>query len=195
MQDSFLNTDNSAEFSEMREAYKAELPNGTATLATDVYRQALEDTHRNARGLTVMIVHDDAERGGTARVDKDLPGVYFHRRMSKIARFSIDEVDITFIDGDHSLHGVTSDLVHFVGITRHIIAGHDFVTTRFSGVVTAVLEMMRNGTDKHAAYGYRVERPVYLDSDFTWWARMKPGLAVEAMPLEGVAHLRRRSGR
>ena len=49
--------------------------------------------------------------------------------------------------------------------------------SRFPGIPIAVTNMMVNGTASYKRYGYKLRKPVYIDTDYVWWVdvdRNKP---------------------
>lgn len=122
----------------------------------------------NVRGYSVSEIDDDTP------VQLGQYGIFMHKKVSVRARQSIGEADITFVDGDHTFDGISVDLEFFAPITKFYLCGHDFAMTRFPGIPLAVTAMRSNNTNTYERYGYRMEGPVYLDSDFVWWNKVKP---------------------
>ncbi|CAK0815818.1 unnamed protein product, partial [Prorocentrum cordatum] len=113
-----------------------------------------------APDLPVEVVPDGVVIG------EDRPGVFMHRKLSERAFGSIASVHLSFIDGDHSLEGITGDLLGMAPRTRCVLAGHDYAMSRFPGIPIALSRFL----------GSRVAprfhgQTLYLDSDFVWWVR------------------------
>ncbi|CAD7965762.1 unnamed protein product [Amoebophrya sp. A25] len=100
-------------------------------------------------------------------------GIYTHKRTSEAASRSVQEVDFLFVDGDHSYQGCHDDMRYFYPKTKILAAGHDFRYWDFHGIVLAVLNMRRPGTQAYKDYGKRLEGPVYLDSENIHWSYIR----------------------
>jgi len=86
-------------------------------------------------------------------------------------RFDDGELDFVFIDGDHSLAGVTADLAAWFPKVRPggLVCGHDIDNEAFPGFqVRAALEQFL--TDR----GMDPDMEVEVDRDYTWFV-VKPG--------------------
>ncbi|CAD7929068.1 unnamed protein product [Amoebophrya sp. A120] len=106
------------------------------------------------------------------KIPENRPGVFFHRVFSHQASKRLSVLDVLYVDGEHSFHGVHTDLKHFVPLTRYVVAGHDFDYYKFPGVTMAVLNAKVPTTDAFRQYGFRFQQELYLDSDTTWWSRL-----------------------
>ncbi|CAD7927907.1 unnamed protein product [Amoebophrya sp. A120] len=106
-----------------------------------------------------------------AAVPPGTPGIFIHRAKSDQAVHRIAELDLVFVDGDHTLAGVSRDLALYGNLLVHqpggILAGHDWNLEGFESVAVAVMAF-RLGLHRNAR-GEWFRGPVYQDSDYTWW--------------------------
>ncbi|CAD7924704.1 unnamed protein product [Amoebophrya sp. A25] len=118
--------------------------------------------------------HTDPSRNAVAAIPSSLPGVFLHRTLSEHAVKRIEgTLDVVFVDGEHSFHGVHTDLKNYVPKTRYFVAGHDFDYYKFPGVTMAVLNAKIDTTHAYRDYGHRLGDEIYLDSDTVWWSRLR----------------------
>ncbi|CAD7928447.1 unnamed protein product [Amoebophrya sp. A25] len=117
-------------------------------------------------------LHEDPKKRQV--INSDAVGFFIHRASSTVAATRIDELDLVFIDGDHTLSGVSKDLVYFGHIVRRtggILAGHDWNLEGYESVAVAVTAY-RLGLHKHAHRSW-FDGPIHMDSDYTWWMRIR----------------------
>ncbi|CAD7942307.1 unnamed protein product [Amoebophrya sp. A25] len=123
---------------------------------SDVEDAAVDEAALNSTNPSRSLESNLAEVDAAPVIDPQTPGIFIHRGTSLQASKRIAEVDVTFIDGDHSYEGCSTDIALFASKTKHYISGHDFNADRFVGVCDAVLEAF--GTER-----------ITLDADYTWW--------------------------
>ncbi|CAD7949730.1 unnamed protein product [Amoebophrya sp. A25] len=132
------------------------------------------------------------------------PGIFFHRQSSVEAAKVFEQLDIVFIDGDHTYKGIQADLEAYAPKTRFILAGHDFATSRFPGIPVALSHFIlpssaktdsrRTGDDSslhERAGGKDFEQLIRLDTDYVWWIpriRNETKISTSSIPTSEDAH-------
>ena len=106
-------------------------------------------------------------------VPRDSDGIFIHKKNSVRAAHNIEDVDLAFVDGDHSLNGFLADMYSYAGKVAHYISGHDFNLGTFPGIGIALLHCRVPGTKPFDRFGWRFENStVMMDVDYTWWMKV-----------------------
>eukprot|EP00392_Amoebophrya_sp_AT5.2_P016762 g17058.t1 len=106
------------------------------------------------------------------RVGRDSVGLFVHRRNSMKATHNMEDIDVVFLDGDHSLQGFLQDMYAYAGKTQYYASGHDFNLANFPGIGLSLLHSRTPGTPPYEAFGWKyANSTVFLDSDYVWWMR------------------------
>ncbi|CAD7947324.1 unnamed protein product [Amoebophrya sp. A25] len=107
------------------------------------------------------------------RVPRDAKGLFVHRRNSLKATHNMEDLDIVFLDGDHSLQGFLQDMYAYAAKTQHYASGHDFNIGNFPGIGLSLLHSRVPGTMPYNAFGHRyANSTIFMDSDYCWWMRV-----------------------
>ncbi|CAD7942492.1 unnamed protein product [Amoebophrya sp. A120] len=107
------------------------------------------------------------------RVGRDSVGLFVHRRNSMRATHNLEDLDVVFLDGDHSLQGFLQDMYAYAAKTQYYASGHDFNLANFPGIGLSLLHSRTPGTPPYNAFGHRyANSTIYVDSDYVWWMRV-----------------------
>ena len=95
------------------------------------------DTWLGSPGLNM----DGTEYDTFLENTKDYDNLEILKKDSVDAAENIDEVDMVFIDGEHTYEGVKRDIEAWLPKTKKLICGHDH-DDEFPGIIKAVAEMI-----------------------------------------------------
>lgn len=106
---------------------------------SDAERAAVLEQFPENRGWETRFFGGGENREKPKRISPLQPGLFVHRVASSVAAERLHSLDLVFLDGDHTLYGVLSDLRNYAPLTKFVIAGHDWNVYGYEEVCAAVM--------------------------------------------------------